>query len=245
MIKYTFIIPYFRRAVQFYNTLASMRYYYGKRDDWNIIVVEDSKNDDELRSVVKLFEDDIRIDMITTGRKDLYNPSPAYNAGVAAAIGEYVVLTSPECMHMGDVLMFFDTLFKSLPNVYAVVACESGKNIKGVYTKPGSVTYDRHMWYQHTVHRHAGYHFCSALKREMYIAMGGFDERYADGYCFDDDSFRDRVGRAGIKHMATNDVFVLHQEHEKPSVPKALWERNRKLYEDEVARCRPELLKQK
>lgn len=232
-MKYTFIIPYFRRGAQFYNTLASFKYYYGKRNDWNVVIIEDSKNDDQLKSLVHLFKNDMQISIIKTGREDLFNPSPAFNAGVAAATGEYVILTSPECMHLNDVLMFFDTIFKALPDTYSVVACESGNNIKGVYDKPGSVTYDHHMWYQHTVHRHMGYHFCSALKRSLFISIGGFDERYADGYCFDDDAFRDRVGRAGIKHMATDDVVVLHQEHAKSSVPKALWDRNRKLYEAE------------
>lgn len=233
MIKYTFIIPYFRRGAQFYNTLASLKYYYGARVDWNVIVIEDSKNDDQLVSLVKLFEDDISIKVIKTGRKDLYNPSLAYNVGAAIATGEYIILTSPECMHMSDVLSYFDDVFEKLPNVYIVAACESGKNVKGVYTKPGSITYIHHMWYQHTMHRDMRYHFCSALKRDTYISIGGFDERYADGHCFDDDSFRDRVGRAGIPFIIIDDAVVLHQEHEKCSVPKALWERNRKLYEAE------------
>ena len=60
MIKYTFVMPYYRRGVQFYNTLASLRYYYGDRNDWDIVIVEDSKNDDQLSSLVKLF-DDIKI----------------------------------------------------------------------------------------------------------------------------------------------------------------------------------------
>ena len=231
MIKYTFVIPYFRRGAQFYNTLASLKYYYGKRMDWEVVVVEDSKNDDQLKSLVHLFEDDIRIQIIKTGRKDLYNPSPAYNAGVARAVGEYIILTSPECMHLGNVLNVFDRVLDGLPETYIVVACESGKNVKGVYVTPESVTYDHHMWYQHTTHRDMGYHFCSVIKRDIYIRIGGFDERYAEGYCFDDDAFRDRVAFNGIPFIATDEVVVLHQEHDKQPVPKALWECNRKLYE--------------
>lgn len=237
MIKYTFIIPYFRRGAQFYNTLASLKYYYGHRDDWDMIVIEDSKNDDQLKSLVSLFGNDISIRIIKTGREDLYNPSPAYNAGVQAALGEYVILTSPECMHMGNVLVAFDGIFEKMPEAYVVVACESGKNIKGVFTHPSSVTYDHHMWYQHQTHRNNRYHFCSALKCDTYIAIGGFDERYADGYCFDDDAFRDRVASNGISFVCIDDVVVLHQEHEKGHVPTALWERNKKLYEDEKLQC--------
>ena len=233
MIKYSFIIPYYNRGKQFYNTLASLRYYYSRRGDCDAVVIEDSKNDDQLFSLVKLFEDDIKIRIIKTGRKDLYNPSPAYNAGVRAAIGEYVVLTSPECMHLNNVLGVFDNIFEAVPNSYTIAACMSGKKIKGVYHDPESVTYDRHMWYQHTVYRNLKYHFCSALKRVTYSAIGGFDERYAEGYCFDDDSFRDRVAAHGVPFVATDSAVVLHQEHPKQNVPKALWERNKALYEAE------------
>lgn len=233
MIKYTFVMPYFRRGKQFYNTLASLKFFYGRRTDWNVVVVEDSKNNDQLHAIVRLFEDDIKIRIIKTGRKDLYNPSPAYNAGVRVASGEYIVLTSPECMHVSNVLSIFDQVFESSPEAYAVAACQSGKNIEGVYDGPGTIEWDHHMWYHHTQHHDMRYHFCSALFRDTYIAIGGFDERYAEGYCFDDDSFRDRVASNGIPFALVDTAIVMHQEHDKGNVPKALWERNKALYESE------------
>jgi GT2 family glycosyltransferase len=242
MIKYSFIMPYFQRAAQFYNTLASLKHHYATRNDWDITVIEDSKNSDDLHSVVQLFNDDIPIKVVRTGRDDLYNPSPAFNVGVDQAEGEYIILTNPEGMHMNDVLAVFDEALADQPDAYVIAACESGRNCKGVFDpeRPKAFAYDHHMWYQHGQHNNRCYHFCTAIRRETYLRIGGFDERYADGYCFDDDAFRDRVKWAGIPFVVRDDALTLHQEHDKGSLSKSvirkLWDKNHALYEADKLR---------
>jgi len=43
-MKYSFIIPFFKRSKEFWNTLLSYRHWYGARNDIEIIVIEDGAN---------------------------------------------------------------------------------------------------------------------------------------------------------------------------------------------------------
>ena len=42
-------------------------------------------------------------------------------------------------------------------------------------------------WYNHPIERPCNYHFCSAIYKNKLKLIGGFDERFNYGYCYDDD----------------------------------------------------------
>lgn len=231
-MKYSFLMPYYRRKNQFHNTLLSLYWWYGDRSDWEVIVVQDKKCVDDLGGYT-----DPRIHIVR-GKQDALNPCVAYNQAAQEAMGTHFIITNPECYHVSDVLEFFDRSFNECSVAYPIAACRHVK-YAGALQEYNSMLGAPIMWYQHSVHRNKQYHFCTAIDKNIYNVLGGFDEDYADGYCYDDDDFIDKVYAANLLCKTDDTVLVLHQEHEKLKTTPALrvlLERNRKLFIDKSAR---------
>ncbi|HDS00523.1 MAG TPA: hypothetical protein ENO07_00760, partial [candidate division Zixibacteria bacterium] len=172
---------------------------------------------------------------IKAGAQGEYNPSRLFNAGAARARGKYLVITNPECFHKSDILGGMDKLLSRAD--YVVCACLSLADTAVRLKTFDDLKPQVHMWYQHTKHRDVRYHFCTALSRENYRKIGGFDERYAEGIGYDDNSFLDRVTKAGLKILVSDELLVYHQKHEKLTevIPRNVYmqklRRNRGLFE--------------
>lgn len=226
-MKYSILMPYHNRAEQLRNTLLSFRRLYKGRKDYEVIIVEDCKTKDdevlhaELDSVLEEYfvPEVLRI----TGTWSQCNPSASYNEAAKKAQGWILIITNPECIHEVDILAGLDDIFDKDSSTYVVCGCKALK-------KDGSFL----RWHQHSVLNNKRFHFCSALSLQNYITIGGFDTRFVNGYCFDDDAFRARILQAGIEIRTRDDLLVEHQWHEKVKPPdwKKLWERNKKLYEE-------------
>jgi len=90
-------------------------------------------------------------------------------------------------------------------------------------------------WYHHPQYNPTWYHFASAIARETLERIGGFDERFANGYCFDDNNLIFRVRKMGLKMplVDPNQGYVAHLWHPKnPALCGGckLWEVNRRLH---------------
>lgn len=224
-MRYSLIMPYLDRALLLDNTLRRFVELYDGRNDWEIVIIRDSKctAPDRLACVVGAYRRAWRtISVLELDGADCHGPSKSLNLGVSKAQGQFIILTSPEIRHEVDILAGLDGALADNPGQYVVCACQ-GLDKKG---KPAQ-------WFQHSVHRPARYHFCSAISRENYLRLGGFDESFATGYCFDDDDWRDTVLAAGVPVTQQDDLLTSHQWHEKHPFagPKSLWERNKSLYE--------------
>jgi hypothetical protein len=207
---YSFVMPYYRRLGQFRNTLASFYYHYGKREDFELIVVEDAKSGDSdaLLSLLGEYQD---LHITHDKRENQFNPAPLFNAGARLAIGKYLVITNPECMHPENILKVFDEA--AAPGHYIVVACMNTS--QATFIPDGTMHFKTGKWLHHSVHHNTRYHYCSAIATEDYWRIGGFDERFADGLAAEDDEFRDRVSKS-LRIVCRDDVMVLHQEHSRP-----------------------------
>ncbi len=231
-MKYSILMPYYNRPEQLHGTLCSFYWHYEKRKDYEVIIVEDCKNREdekmnkELRAVIKTYTEEVKPNIAITlieGTWSQCNPSVAYNEAAKKAQGEVLIITNPECRHEVDILAELDKVFKYDSDVYVVCGCKALK-------KNGSFL----RWHQHSVLNNKRFHFCSALSLQNYLEVGGFDARFAGGYCFDDDAFRARIIQAGIEVRTRDDLLVEHQWHEKVKPPdwKKLWERNKRIYEE-------------
>ena len=224
-MKYSFIMPYYDRLEQFKNTLRSLIYHYEDRDDWEIVLVEDGKNDDGVWTALCCnYEVLIKRELMA---RPCSNPAPMFNAGARVARGDHLVLTNPECLHVTNVLEEFD----KHPDAYRIAACLAVESCSK-FTTPDALQYKVEKWYQHSFHRNRMLHFCSAIPRATWDEIGGFDEVYADGIASDDSDFRNRVAATGIEMLPVDDALVLHQKHRKlrPVGSARRLARNRKLY---------------
>jgi len=223
-MKYSFLLPYYDRSLLLEVTLESFEGFYSSREDWEVVIVEDFKNvkdttlNTELKEVIKKFSLPVRI---VEGFEDSFNPSVLFNLGAKQAQGEFLILSNPECRHVVDVLSGLDEEFEYDKDCYVVCACRA-------LNEDGSF----YRWYQHSEHRNACYHFCSAISQENYWRIGGFDERFKDGYGYDDNAFRDRVARGGVPFVVRDDLVVEHQWHRKvrPGNYRQALRHNRELY---------------
>lgn len=202
-VKYSILMPYHMRAQQLSNTLSSfLRLYH--RNDYEVLIGEDHKNvvdqveHSALLRVIEHFPD-LNIHIIPTGSLSCWNPSSAFNELSYRSAGEYLLITNPECLHETNILAGLDLAFGYDPNQYVVCACRIPTG----------------QWYQHSVHRPVKVHFCSSLLKSTYISIGGFDEEYIKGVCFEDDDFRNTLINNNILITERDDLVVMHQQHSK------------------------------
>jgi O-antigen biosynthesis protein len=84
----------------------------------------------------------------------------------------------------------------------------------------------RKQWF--TVPKLSG--FCLLMKRAVYDAVGGLDERFGMGF-FDDDDLAERARRAGFELAVAHDLFVHHfgagRSRGRGSMPRSCWMRTR------------------
>jgi GT2 family glycosyltransferase len=212
-------MPYFDRRDQIRETFESFRHVYAHRKGFEVIIVEDQKNDDNIFWVLNEYAGLFSINLLEAQHVG-YNPAPLFNQAARHAQGEILVITNPECLHTVDVLGGIEEEIKRDPNCYVVCGCMSYRG--GRF----------HRWFQHSEHHPRLFHFCSAMTKDLYWKIGGFDESFGEGFGFDDDDFRDRIIEAGIEVVCRDDLVVIHQEHKKGKVPNygALHSRNKKLW---------------
>lgn len=207
-------MPYYSRP-ELRFALDSFVHYYAHRDDIEVVIVEDSKNfkseekHNALLKILEKYKDGVKITHILDDIES-YCSSSKYNAGVRASTGSVIVLTNPETPHNFDIFQYIDKI--DMSNTYVVCACASVTLLvdRGTFFNSDL---GFHMWYQHTIHRNALYHFCSIISKDNYYKIGGFDERYSEGLAFEDDNFVKRVQKHKLNIVPRDDLYTYHIEH--------------------------------
>lgn len=231
-IKYSILMPYYKRDIQLSSTLHSFAHFYADRKDYEIIIIEDAKSDDldrlYLSMVLKTF-DFLNIKRIPGTTNESFSPSTNYNIGAGASSGKFLILTNPENMHKVDILFGLDKSFNESDNSYIVCSCLSVNHKSLSVSKINNI---EGKWYQHSVIRNTGCHFLSAIRREDYFKIGGFSEEFSAGVGYDDDDFRNKVQKSGIPFIYRDDLQTLHLFHPQASPDMSLFQRNNKIYHE-------------
>ncbi len=225
-------MTYYKRIRELKNTLSSFRK--TKHDNFEVIIVDDGTWDGEhdSRVVLEDFPDiDIKLIRIDPDDKWWSNPNIAFNIGFSKASGEKIILQNAECFHNGDIIFHTATDLKE--NQYFSYGCysltrqvtdllldgteEIKQKIKNLEGLP-MVGIDAsclgcNCWYNHSIHRPEYFHFCSAMLAKDLNDLGGFDERYAHGVCWDDNEFKTRIKKKKMELVFVDEPFVFHQEH--------------------------------
>lgn len=246
LMKYSIILPYYDRP-QLRDTLRSIYNHYNSRDDYEVIIVVDSKNTGDksvqLRSILKEFK---RLEIVTISDPvKSYNPSTKYNRGVAISRGEFIVITNPEIFHEVDILAGLDNEFDKDNGCYVICSCrsviydrnkfESYRDYKNYRLNPEFQFCES--WYQHSLYRNEMFHFCSAMSKKTYLKIGGFDERFRNGIGFEDNNFIHRVKVNSVPIILRDDLITLHIEHDKSYIAghEELIEINRGIFVKQLA----------
>ncbi len=230
---------YYNRKDQLLKTLQSIE---ESGEEYEVIIVDDHSSLDQRVS----FPDNSRITTVTpiTEEKTWVNPCIAYNKAISLAQGDIVIIQNPECMHIGNVLKYVRENLKKYQ--YMAFSCLSWDQSE--FNPSESVTYPaggqcQKGWYHHPVYNNRPYHFCCALYKENLDRLKGFDERFKDGPCYDDDDLVRRVKKLGLQIVSPTDPFVVHQWHESNHIYQEdshqRFLNNQKIYQDIVSGALP------
>ena len=234
-MKFSIVMAYFNyRKEQIIHTLNSIKNFYHPLEkpnyDFEVVIVDDNSDEQfKLYDVIIHYPYKIKYIEISKEEKgNRINPCLAYNKGFENAEGDIIIIQNPECMHVGDLILF---LIQNLTiNDYYAFSCFSTNN---PYTNNDLVNsnnkydliYDQQFlernkpgihWFNHPIHRPVSYHFCSAIYKEKLNLLGGFDPAYSEGYCFDDDEFLFRIKhnlKLNVINIPPDRVFIVHQFH--------------------------------
>jgi glycosyltransferase involved in cell wall biosynthesis len=258
-MRISIVTAYYNRKLAFWRTLKTIEK--SEFKDFEFIVVDDASDSNQrVEDFAEKFKF-MKLIRIEPQNKRHINPCIPFNMGFGKARGDIVIIQNPECMHMGDVLSFVAN--NSKENQYLVFSCyslgEMTSNKLGlvdfnspavnfeldiINTVGGFVNrncddvgrYDS--WFAHPVYRRTCFNFLTSMPMKDLRDLGGFDERFAEGFAFDDTDFVSRVQKKGMDIKIIEKPFCLHQYHppflHHVSNFRVKELRNKQLYEEAV-----------
>ncbi len=195
--KISLILPYWDRQEIADKAFALLDKHYAGLD-LEVIVVDDGN-----AVPFRVPQTRLNVVVVTLPRKDEPKAQPTcWNAGVAAATGEIIVLSCVEILHEQPVL---EQLAQALR--------EGGES---AYVLAAAWCPEMQEWHCHSsyepdfVPAGTGGSYCAALYKSLFNKAGGFDEEYRDGAGFEDKDFIYRMLHAGAKFIKRDDLVVIH-----------------------------------
>ncbi len=252
--KISIVMAYFNRLPHLAKTLESISFS-SVRDRCEIIIVDDGSESKHDPNSVTKFGLNVKVITIPDGERKWKNPCVPFNRGFDAATGDIVVIQSPECFHVGDILSSASSMKCNEYLSYSVLNLIESTHVKKFEKMTAKAIYNqanrifnvdnvsddvtKNHWYNHPFYRPRGYHFISAIWRKHLVDINGFDERYANGHAWDDDDLIERIKRYGldITCVPPQTVFGIHQYHanttrSKRPISKECLQANKKVYEE-------------
>jgi GT2 family glycosyltransferase len=223
------VTAYHNRKDLFLNTLKTIDKFKGNNEIEVIAVDDCSSEEHRIEDLVDIFPF-LKVIRIEKENKWYINPCVVFNIGFKEVKGDVIIIQNPECLHVGDVI---SEASKINENEYLSFGCYSMdrnkteviKNylmgdfeldllLNNIEPNHRPVTSDgENGWYNHSMLRPVGYHFCSAISKKNLHDLGGFDERFANGIAYDDNEILIRIQKKGLNIKIVNQPFVAHQWH--------------------------------
>lgn len=168
-----------------------------------VVVVDDRVSDGSLDGVTA----DGRVRVVRNGRGP--GPAGARNAGARAA--------------RGPVILFVDADVFVPPDIFAKIAAAYGEGVDGVVgveaevaTLPNLASRYKNLWMRYTyliLPRRVDlfYTSCASIKKDSFLAAGGFDEGYAKP-SVEDTAFGRKLAADGVRLVLDKNVEVEHRK---------------------------------
>ncbi len=241
-MKKSILLPVYNRKDLLYNTLTSFDYFYKNKEDLEVVLVDDcSAKEHRFENVENDFPN-LNIKYKRINEKYGFNPSLAYNVAARIASGDIFILSSPETFHtcnIFDLCNNFDDFQTSDYYLFSVFCLtkkqdknlflDTNKNVEdkinyfnsiknNLYENLGCNGYDFNndfgSWYLHENIKPSKLNFLTALSKELYYQLCGFNQAFMQGTGYDDTDFLDRL-EPNIKNFKWfNDAVALHIDHD-------------------------------
>lgn len=212
MSKIGIVMTYISRQAQLNNTLNSFLQYDPK--DFFVVIVDDGSPQD-----IILPELPFRVEVLKLKDKTWHNTCIAYNFGFKKAL-EYspdvIIIQNAECQHNGDIL---SEAKRATEEDYLSFGCYSlgeGQTADCILNNKIAEFNGESAWYNHSIYRPYGFHFCNAITANNLKKLNGFDERLWAGVAYDDNMFVHQIQMLGLKFKFIDYPFVFHQWHDRP-----------------------------
>lgn len=212
------VMAYYNRLPQLEHTLKTFEN--SSCNNFEVIVVDDYSFKDQSIDNLPHKYPSLNLQIVKmqdiSHKKTYVGPSIPYNVGFRRSKGDKIIIQNPECCHIGDVISYVEKNLSE--NTYLSFHCwASGKReVEQIHkTNFLDINSSNGRWYNHSIHRPASYHFTTAITRKDLIDLNGFDERYAQGFNFDDDELIERIKKKGLEIKFVEDPWVIHQYHGK------------------------------
>lgn len=234
-------MAHYNRFPLLFNTLQSI-FVKHKARNIEVIVVDDGST--KLEGKDKIFEHPITYIQLPQN-KWYKNPVIPYNVGIEYSESDIVMIQNPECYHFDNIISHSKNFVNE--NNYLSYSCYSlpkDKTFENYKTRSNFIekTSSRNGaegWYNHSLFRPAGYHFCCSLHRKSLEKIKNFSRDYAWGNWFDDDDFVLKIKKENMEYKIVDDLTVLHQNHysEINSYDHVDWDlvnKNKLIYEGKI-----------
>lgn len=209
IMKISIVMTYFDRIKQLKNSLYSISL--SKYDDFNVIIIDDVSSEE-----INIDSYNFEIQIYRLKYKISTNPGPVYNLGFQKAIesgAEIIIIQNAECYHIGDIVSHAASINEGRYYSYHCYSLSKGQKI-GAETKDIlPFNSGDEGWYNHETIRPVMFHFCSAIRVTDLKKLNGFDERFYDGICYEDDYFVHQIKNLNLDVKFISDPFVYHQWH--------------------------------
>lgn len=212
----TVIMPFWERSGPARKTMESFDRFYG--DDVKVIMVDDGSPTDPAKPLEAEFDRLTVIDLPV--KNETKNPCLPINIGMRAANTSIVGLSNPETHHDAPILYEMrDLIEDSMDYILAPAWCPETRQ-----------------WHCHPdlsmpdIPPGTGFHHMALLKKELWDTIGGMDEDYRDGYCFDDTDLVMRLVGAGARFKFSTQAVTHTRTGAKAPPPALGWEHNHALF---------------
>jgi glycosyltransferase involved in cell wall biosynthesis len=163
-------------------------------------------------------------------------PGYAINFGVKLVKSPVVILACPETYHLdkNNVINIVEPLLKT-PKLMTYTEGYDDKfsRILRLVREEGEVSELNILERRGLRPLNTQYPFFLGMKRNEFISIGGYDEEFQGGYCWDDTDFVNRMVANGCKYLKVPGA-VVHLYHPRLRYNllevKKLWDKNEKLY---------------
>jgi hypothetical protein len=227
------------RKEQSIRTLNDFKKYKKSGYSFEVVFVDDNSSlENNLKDFISTLDYPIKYIYISKEEKGTrVNPGVAYNKGFENASGKIIIIQNPECYHVGDLLRYVQDNLKE--EDYFSFSCyypnneeldqelmESEDKIEKISdsdfeNRNKNISKYKTIWYNHPIYRPKGYHFCSAIYKSKLDVIGGFNQDFSDGYCFEDNELVYQIKKnfkMKLKIVEPKEGFVIHQYHYKGEI---------------------------